>query len=192
MNHRALQAIVAFFALMLALLAAAAADASAQDLWGKLARGGYVLLIRHAATEPGVGDPPGFRIDDCKTQRNLSEAGRAEARRLGAALRDRAVPISEVRSSQWCRCLETARLAFGAATPWKPLNSLFSDGSREAEQVAAVVAFAAEVKPPGNVALVTHNFNIRVLVGLSPATAEIIVTRSEGGRLQLVGRIPAP
>jgi broad specificity phosphatase PhoE len=161
-------------------------------VWEMLRQGGYVLLIRHAATDPGVGDPPGFRLDDCKTQRNLSDAGRSEARRLGEALRLRRVPVSEVRSSRWCRCLETARLAFGTTNPiqpWNALNSLFQDSSREAEQTRAVVALAQTVKPPDNLVLVTHNVNVRALTGLSPATAEIVVTRSEGGALRPVGRI---
>lgn len=165
-----------------------------EALWGKLKQGGHVVLIRHAATEPGVGDTPGFKLDDCKTQRNLSEAGRAEARRLGEAFRSHGVPVSEMRSSQWCRCLETARLAFGEAhrvEPWSTLNSLFHERSREAEQMRAVSALGAGVKPPRNLVLVTHNFNIQAIAGISPATAEIIVTRSEAGRLLLVGRIPA-
>ncbi|HMS81661.1 MAG TPA: histidine phosphatase family protein, partial [Burkholderiaceae bacterium] len=74
--------------------------------------GGCVLLLRHALTEPGVGDPPGFRIEACGTQRNLSAQGRAQAARLGASLRDAGVAIGPVRSSRWCRCLDTARLAF--------------------------------------------------------------------------------
>lgn len=177
----------------LPLAIASAGCVQADDaVWDMLRQGGFVLLIRHAATDPGVGDPPGFRLDECKTQRNLSDAGRSEARRLGEAFRSRRVPVSEVRSSQWCRCLDTARLAFGTANriePWDALNSLFQDSSRETEQTRAVVALAQSVKPPDNLVLVTHNVNVRALTGVSPATAEIVVTRSEGGRLQLVGRI---
>ena len=72
-------------------------------LWARIAQGGYVLLIRHAATEAGTGDPSGFRIGDCATQRNLSAAGREEARRLGETFRAHGVPVAEVRSSPWCR-----------------------------------------------------------------------------------------
>lgn len=174
--------------LFVLLLGGAHAD---DQLWARLGQGGYVILVRHASTEPGIGDPPGFRLEDCRTQRNLSEAGRAESRRLGEAFRARGIPTGEVRSSQWCRCQDTARLAFGRAEPWPVLNSLFNDSSREPALVAAVNELAAGVRPPRNLVLVTHNFNIRALVGMSPGTAEIIVTRSENGRLQLVGRIPA-
>src|SRR5690606_8860558 len=75
-------------------------------LLASLRSGGNIVLIRHAATEPGIGDPADFREDDCSTQRNLSEAGRDDARRMGEALRAAGVPIAAVRSSRWCRCLE--------------------------------------------------------------------------------------
>src|SRR5262245_646254 len=80
-------------------------------LWKLLRGGGQVLLIRHASTTPGVGDPEGFKLEDCATQRNLSEQGRAEARRLGEAVRRNRIPIERVASSPWCRCLDTAQLA---------------------------------------------------------------------------------
>jgi phosphohistidine phosphatase SixA len=179
------------FALLAALLAPAAhAD---EALWARLKAGGNVVLIRHASTEAGLGDPPGFKIGDCATQRNLSDAGREEARRLGRLLKFRAISFTPPRSSQWCRCLETARLAFGEEPePWPLLNSLHANASGEAALVREVNALAAKVKPPYNAVLVTHNFNIRALTGISPKEAEIIVVRSVGGRLEVVGRIPLP
>ena len=104
----------AVFALVLAVLRLSPAGAE-DPVWDALRGGGLVMLIRHAATEPGLGDPPGFRVEDCATQRNLSEAGRAEARLIGAAFRHRGIPVHRVLSSRWCRCLETGRLAFGRA-----------------------------------------------------------------------------
>lgn len=179
---------VLIFFLALVLPAAAWAD---EALWAKLKQGGNVLLIRHASTVEGLGDPPGFKLGDCSTQRNLSEAGREEARRLGRLLKFRAVSFSEVRSSQWCRCLETARLAFGEAETWPVLNSLHANPAGEAALLKEVGALAATVKPPRNLVLVTHHFNIQALTGISPSTAEVIVVRSEGGKLGVVGRIPA-
>ena len=79
--------------LVLAALAPPALRAD-EALWSLLRSGGQVVLVRHAATDPGVGDPPGMKLDDCSTQRNLSEEGRSEARRLGEALRSRAIPVS--------------------------------------------------------------------------------------------------
>jgi phosphohistidine phosphatase SixA len=178
--------------LLLAGLLALAPLAHADDaVWAKLKAGGNVLLIRHAATEPGIGDPPNFFLGDCRTQRNLSGAGREEARRVGRTLKWRAVAVSEVRSSRWCRTLETAELAFGhPPVPWEALDSLYKEPDREAERTRAVAALVATVRPPQNVALVTHNFNIRALTGISPSTAEIIVVRGEGGKVVVVGRLP--
>src|SRR3954452_15796974 len=84
-----------------------------ENLWGLLKEGGQVVLIRHALTTPGAGDPPGMQLDDCSTQRNLSEEGREHARQLGAAFRARSISVGRVLSSPWCRCMDTAQLAFG-------------------------------------------------------------------------------
>ena len=105
-------------------LGAAPNDAA---LWQRLRGGGHVLLMRHAATDPGIGDPPGFVLERCASQRNLSDAGRRDARRIGDALRRRGIPIGEVLSSRWCRCLDTARLVFGRADPAPMLDSMFRD-----------------------------------------------------------------
>ena len=180
---------------LIALLAALLVPAAQADeaLWAKLKAGGNVVLIRHASTEAGLGDPPGFKLGDCATQRNLSEAGREEARRLGRQFKFRAINFTTARSSQWCRCQETARLAFGEEPePWPLLNSLNANPAGEAALVKEVNALAAQVKPPYNAVLVTHNFNIRALTGISPKEAEIIVARSAGGKLEVVGRIPLP
>lgn len=99
--------------------------ASSSDTWSLLQQGdrGYVVMMRHALA-PGTGDPPNFRLEDCSTQRNLSAQGRAQARRIGEAFRRRGIKVARVLSSQWCRCLETARLMnLGAVEPFAPLNS---------------------------------------------------------------------
>jgi Histidine phosphatase superfamily (branch 1) len=90
------------------------AQPAEEALWNDLRQGGYVLLIRHADA-PGTFDPPGFKLGVCSTQRNLSEEGRAQSRRLGELFRSKNVPIAQVFSSEWCRCIDTATLAFGAA-----------------------------------------------------------------------------
>lgn len=177
--------------LLAALLAAPLARAD-EAVWNQIKRGGYLLLIRHAATEPGIGDPPGFRLSDCTTQRNLSPAGRAQAQRLGAAFRARRIAVTDVRSSQYCRCMDTAYLAFGKVTSWLPLNSMFQDASHEAEHKRKVLEAAAQVAPPHNLVLVTHQVNIRSLVGVAPEAGEIVVAQVEAGELRLAGRIPAP
>ncbi|MEH6437050.1 histidine phosphatase family protein [Massilia sp. DD77] len=172
-----------------ASLAAAGQEAV---LWQRLREGGHVLLMRHAATDLGIGDPPGFVLDRCRTQRNLSEAGRRDARRIGEAFRSRAIPVDEVMSSRWCRCLDTARLAFGRVQPASMLDSMFreEDAPRRAK-LAGVLARAGGYEGKGNLVLVTHDVNIRALVGESVAQGDIVVTEPDGGRLKKLGVLRA-
>ena len=176
---------------VLFLLSPAAAD-DGEALWTLLKGGGQVVLMRHASTDPATGDPPGFRLDDCATQRTLSAAGREEARQIGAAFRARGIPVGRVLSSRWCRCLETGRLAFGAVEPWPSLDSFFRDHSRELRQTQAVRALAGDRPQADNLILVTHGFNIRALVGILPAPGEMIVLTPEGnGKFRVAGRLGA-
>jgi len=173
------------------LLTGAARAQTDTDFWTLLRGGGCVLLMRHAQTEPGIGDPPGFRLGDCSTQRNLSEAGREQARRVGRTFARQGIAISEVRSSGWCRCIDTAQLAFGAHTVWPAIHSFFQegDGSR---QTQAVLQAVAGLGAPRNLALVTHQVNISALTGAFPAMGEIFVTRpdpSSAQRLPVLARL---
>ena len=175
--------------LVLALVLPAPAGAD-DALWGLLRGGGQVVVMRHAVTTPDVGDPPGFRLGDCPTQRNLTEAGRDEARRVGAAFRSRGVPVGRVLSSRWCRCLETAQLAFGRAEPWDALDSIFEDRHRERERTEALRQVLRTRPADGNLVLVTHGANIVALTGVSPAPAEFLVLTADGdGRFRVAGRL---
>jgi broad specificity phosphatase PhoE len=182
---------------VLAAVAAAAAmpaagvradDASAAA-WQALAAGGTFAIMRHAIA-PGTGDPPGFRLDDCATQRNLSAAGREQARRLGAAFRANGVRVDAVYASQWCRCLETARLLdLGPVTPLPLLNSFFADPGRGDEQTARLREWLVSAVPAAAVMLVTHQVVITALIDGFPASGEIAVVRPTNAHLDLVGRI---
>lgn len=168
-----------------------AADAVTTDILAAMRAGGNVLLIRHAATERGVGDPPGFRVEDCATQRNLSNEGRRQAVRLGEALREARVPIAEVRSSRWCRCLETARLAFDPQVPvrpWPPIDSFFSRREGAVAQTWAAQAALDGLPPNSNWVWVTHQVNITALTGSGAAPGEVIVARPADGGLKVIGR----
>jgi broad specificity phosphatase PhoE len=173
------------------LLLAERAVAQPAALWSELQAGGVAILLRHAQTEAGIGDPPGFRIGDCATQRNLSDEGRRQAQRIGAALAAQAVRIDQVLSSQWCRCLETARLAFPRVTvePYPALNSFFEDRSTEAQQTREVAARIAAVRAPANVVLVTHQVNILALAGVAVGSGEAVLVRSVGGSVRTLGRL---
>lgn len=159
-----------------------------------LRHGGHVLLVRHAATEPGLGDPPGFRLGECDTQRNLSAAGRVQAQALGAALRDRRIPVAEVRSSRWCRCVDTARLAFDGLAPvipWPELDSFFDDRAAAPARTPALLAAARSVPKGANVVWVTHQVNITAFTGVVPVPGEIVVVRVGADGVIVVARLPA-
>ncbi len=190
LKHAARGVLGMLLAVLPALPAAAQEPAGEAALWAALAGGGHAALVRHALA-PGTGDPPGFRIDDCATQRNLSPAGRRQARALGERFRKHGATEVAVFSSLWCRCLETARLLdLGEVTPLPALNSFFRDRSPEAAQSAAVRRLIAEQAAGGrSLVLVTHQVNITALTGVFPQSGEIVVVRPEGAGLRLVGRI---
>jgi len=184
--------------LLLALAArlawpAAGSPADEEQLWRLLAGGGQVVLVRHAVTTPGLGDPPGMRLEDCATQRNLSNEGRDEARRLGAAFRARGIPVLRLLSSPWCRCLETARLAFGSPEVWAPLGNLFGRPENREEQVRRMRELVGERVAGGNLVLVSHGSTISALTGVSPGTAEMVILTPRGaGSFTVDGTLTAP
>lgn len=175
-------------ALLLSTVASVSAQPAADAGWSSLQEGAIVLL-RHAEA-PGVGDPPGFRLGDCSTQRNLSEAGRTQARRIGEQFRERRVQVGAVLSSQWCRTRETAELAFGQ----RPrddvdFNSFFGDGTQEAAQTAAATATLSRWRGPGVLVVVTHQVNITALTGIVPASGEAVVVRPKAQGIEVVARL---
>ncbi|MGZ5099031.1 MAG: histidine phosphatase family protein [Usitatibacter sp.] len=167
-----------------ALALGAAPRARAEDaIWRRLRTGGLVILMRHASAGPGLGDPPEFKLGDCATQRNLTDAGREEARRVGLRLKAEKVPIARVYTSPWCRCRETAMLAFGSAEDWQPLSSFFDFPHQEAEfteRVRKRIGGYGTRNPGGNIVMVTHNVNIAALTRFSVAPAEMVVVRPDG------------
>jgi broad specificity phosphatase PhoE len=175
---------------LVVLLAVPALARADEALWSLLRAGGQVVLVRHAATDPGTGDPPGFRLDDCATQRNLSARGREDARRMGDAFRARGVPVAGVLSSRWCRCLETARLAFGTVEPWPALDSMFEDKSRSDEQARAFREKAGARPANGNVVLVSHGVNIAAWTGMPLAQGDLVVLTPSGhGTFRVAGTL---
>jgi broad specificity phosphatase PhoE len=179
--------------LLLVLLLACGAARADEALWSLLQKGGQVVLIRHALTDAGVGDPPGFRLGDCATQRNLNEEGRGEARRLGEALRANKVPVAALQSSPWCRCMETAQIAFGRSADAQPaLSNLFGRSERQAQQVRLLRQLVQDAPQGGNLFLVTHGSTTQALTGVSPATAEMVVLTPQPGGFKVAGRLKVP
>src|SRR5262245_24461998 len=170
-------------------------SSAADEAWEALVKGGHVALIRHGNAPPGSGgDPPGFRIDDCRTQRNLDNYGRAQGKVLGKAFRGHGVRVDRIMSSPICRCMDTAYLmAVGRVESSRTLvpdmNGLPPDLLRELREIVSTW------RGPGTLVLVTHALTIQALIRSSPAQAETVVLRPTPGvepGAVVVGRIAPP
>jgi phosphohistidine phosphatase SixA len=183
---------LALAALAISLIAApaAAGDGSA-DACTALVNGGHVALVRHGNAPPGYGgDPPGFKIDDCATQRNMDEKGRAQAKAVGEAFRQHAVRVDKILSSPWCRCLETARLM--ALGPVEGTMAVAAS-DRSPDRLIALKQMVSGWRGPGTLVVVTHALTVQGLVGIMPGQAETVVLRPKPGQepgVEVVGRIP--
>ena len=147
-------------------------------------------MLRHAIA-PGNGDPPEFRLGDCQTQRNLSAQGRDQATRIGELFHSHGMQTAQIFSSQWCRCLETARLLRLGPVEERPfLNSFFNDYARREPQTSMLREWLDQQALSEPIVLVTHQVNITALTGVYPGSGElVIVRRSETGDLTVVGTI---
>lgn len=150
----------------------------------------HIVLMRHAIA-PGTGDPGNFVLRDCSTQRNLSDEGRAQAARIGARLRDVGIESARVVSSQWCRCLETAKLLeLGPVEELLPLNSFFRRSELRAGATRALKDWLSAQAIEETLVLVTHQVNISALTGVYPRSGEMIVLKRSGtNEFPVVGRI---
>ncbi|WP_439577777.1 histidine phosphatase family protein [Elioraea sp.] len=160
--------------------------------WQAAREGRAAVLIRHAIA-PGTGDPPGFRLEDCATQRNLSASGRAQARAIGALLRAQGLAGAGLRSSAWCRCIETAELLdLGPVTREPALDSFFADRGAGPARTEALRRLLAAWDAPRPLVLVTHQVNITALTGVFPASGESILVYTGARAGALVLRVPPP
>ena len=181
--------------LLAALFLAACPVAFANDAaaWDALRRDGAVALVRHGEA-PGVGDPDGWKLDDCATQRNLDAAGRAQARALGAKLRAERIPVRRLLASPWCRTTETATLlGVGTVVAEPAFANAFVLSDKRAELATGAKALIGRWRGPGALVVVTHGENIRALTGRTPATAElVVVSLAADGSVREVGAIQTP
>ena len=168
-------------------------QAAQQDIWTQMRKNtGYVVLLRHAKTVSGTGDPPGFELDDCATQRNLSKAGREQAEQIGREFRDRNIPISQVLSSEYCRCLDTARLLdLGTVKPAPMLNSIFEDRSTATQQIEQTrKRILNHRNNRGVIVIVSHYANIIEITSTPLQEGEIVVIQADPqGDLEVIGQI---
>jgi broad specificity phosphatase PhoE len=176
MQFTLVRALVASCVLVASISRSDAADGALVDL---LREGRVLVLMRHETTEPGVGDPPGFSLGDCSTQRNLDPSGRTAARNAGAYWKSHDIRFDDVRTSAWCRCRDTAlEMDVGEPVHWRPLDSIFTAGANaRAESVQELHRFVAEWSGRGNALFVTHQVNITAFTGLVPAMGEAILVR---------------
>ncbi len=173
------------------LLSAAGALAQSEDLVRRLQAGGHILMLRHALA-PGTGDPSDFRLGDCRTQRNLNDRGREQARGIGAWLHARGISRARVFSSQWCRCLETAALLdLGPVKALPSLNSFFERPQEREPRLAALRQFITRQPPDGGlIVMVTHFVTIAALTGEGVSSGEaVVLTLTDGNAPRMVGRL---
>jgi phosphohistidine phosphatase SixA len=170
--------------------------AQAGEVAERLRADHHVLLIRHAYA-PGVGDPPGYSLERCETQRVLNEQGRAQARRIGQWLKAQGLERAEVYSSAWCRCRQTAELLeLGPVTVEPSLGSFFDQYQRAAAQNQALQAFVAKAlrtKKGQALVLVTHHVNIREFMGKDIGSGDMVLVRVDAqGRALDHRHYPSP
>lgn len=176
---------------MLVLLCGGVALASDQP-WRLLGEEAAIVLFRHA-TAPGTGDPAGFVLGDCATQRNLDETGRAEARAIGEGFERRGIAVGRVLASQWCRARETAELAFPGRPEEEPaFNSFFGNRADEPAATARARAILQGWAGPGALVVFSHQVNITALTGIVPRSGEGVVVRVSEGQISVLGRLPPP
>jgi phosphohistidine phosphatase SixA len=179
------------FVILLGLgFAADSAVAGEAEVWAALRAGRHVALMRHADAPGGFGDPAGFRIDDCATQRNLSAKGRADAENIGARLKAKGIAFEKVISSPWCRCMDTATLLqLGPVTSEATFSNVVVLTDQRQSLTAGGRAVIEQWKGSGNLLVVTHGANIAALTGISPASGEIVVVKKGSGGIESVGRL---
>jgi len=158
------------------LCAVSVSVARAESVWDALRAPGSVVVLRHSYA-PGGFDPPEAKLEDCSTQRNLDESGRAQARRIGEAFRTNAIAVGMVLSSPRCRCLDTARLAFGQAQPLGVLQGALNDAELRRQRLAETRKVIDAHRAGAPLVLVTHGSVVTDLTGLNIRMGEFVVVR---------------
>ena len=151
---------------------------SSEQNWKPAQEGNKVILIRHSLA-PGGGDPAGFKINDCKTQRNLNRVGINQSKKIGKLFKKNKVLIDQVLTSQWCRCKDTAQYAFGNYKEFTALNSTFQSpyDKNETKQLKELYSFVKKWDGKRkNLVLITHYSIITAITNAVPSSGEIVIT----------------
>ena len=148
-----------------------------KKLISQLEDGGKLIFIRHAYA-PGSGDPNNFNLNDCSSQRNLNKDGRKQAKQIGEFFRKNKIKIDKVLSSEWCRCKETAKIAFNNFSTNNFLNSFYSSkyAENKDKQVDALNDYIKNFKSNKNLVFVTHYVLISEVLNYGPSSGEIVVS----------------
>ena len=175
-----------FLIIFISLTTTVKADLN-KKLINQLEEGGKLIFIRHAYA-PGSGDPDNFNLNDCSTQRNLSKEGQRQAKYIGEFFRNNKVKIDKVLSSEWCRCKETAKIAFKNFSTNSFLNSFYSSkfAKNKDKQVKALKEYIKKFKSDKNLVLVTHYVLISEILDYSPSSGEIVVSNKN---LNIIGSL---
>ena len=150
---------------------------ASEQVWNLAKEGNKIILIRHSLA-PGGGDPAGFKIDDCKTQRNLNLVGINQSKKIGKLFKQNKVPVDQVLSSQWCRCKDTAKYAFGNYKEFTALNSTFQSpfNKNEGKQLKDLYKFVKKWDGKDtNLVLITHYSIITAVTNAVPSSGEIVI-----------------
>ena len=158
-----------------------------QNLLKELKQGGKLIFIRHAYA-PGSGDPNNFNLSDCLTQRNLSEEGRKQSKKIGKFFKKNNIKLDKIFSSEWCRCKETALIAFENYETKSFLNSFFSPkfAKYKDAQINELKEYINKWESDKNLVLVTHYVVITELLDYAPASGEIVISNK---KLEKIGNI---
>ena len=162
--------------IFISLISSVKADFN-KKLFNQLEDGGKLIFIRHAYA-PGSGDPNNFNLNDCSTQRNLNDEGRKQAEYIGEFFRNKKIKIDKVLSSEWCRCKETAKIAFKNFSTNSFLNSFYSSKftKNKDKQINSLNDYIIKFKSDKNLILVTHYILISEVLNYSPSSGEIVVS----------------
>lgn len=175
---------------LIACLLVAAPAAATEAGWALLREGGRVVLLRHAQVT-GTHDSANVDAEDCSTQRNLSERGRQQARKIGSLFATRAAPIDRILSSRYCRAFDTGRIAFrdNEIEKTEALDPPPADEAGAAARKEAMMEIIRDFNGSGNLVLITHLENIVALTGATAREGEAVIVAPQGEGLHVMGRI---
>jgi len=156
--------------------------------WAQVQQGNKIISIRHASA-PGNGDPKGFKINDCNTQRNLGKKGIEQSINIGKLFKKKAIPVDKILTSQWCRCKDTAKYAFKNYIEFSALNSTFQSpfDKNEERQIAQIKKYVKNWEGrKKNLVMITHYSIITAITNTAPASGEIVITDKNFNVLQTI------